>query len=149
MGWVSRLAGTVVSLGTSPFIYFIERHPNYIGILQPFFEALDRGEFRAITSTLTLTEVLVHPIRNRNASLAAQYARILSSARNLAVLPVSDRIATEAAELRALHGLRTPDAIQLATARIGGAGSFLTNDMNLKPPAGMNLLVLNTLLATP
>jgi predicted nucleic acid-binding protein len=124
-------------------------HPAYIGLLTPFFEALDRGEFRAVTSTLTLAEVLVHPLRSGQTSLAAEYLRILSNSRNFALLPVSDAIAVEAARLRAFHTLKTPDAIQLATATVAGAASFLTNDTKLTSVPNVRIVVLNQLLASP
>jgi predicted nucleic acid-binding protein len=60
---------------------------------------------------------------------------------------VSEIIADEAAQLRARHGLRTPDAIQLATAIRSGASSFLTNDSRLPILAPLNMLVLNQLIA--
>jgi hypothetical protein len=50
-------------LGHRSLIYFIERHPAYLPLLLPFFEAVERGDIQVVTSTLTLTEVLVHPYR--------------------------------------------------------------------------------------
>jgi predicted nucleic acid-binding protein len=47
-----------------------------------------------------------------------------------------------AAELRATHGLRTPDAIQLATAMDAGAAALLTNDTRLRTVAGLEVLIL-------
>lgn len=145
MDWLNALNGSVVAVDTAPFIYFIENNPIYHRLVAPFFEALDRGEFRAGTSTITVTEVLVHPLRKGNHALAAQYARILTTARNLAVLPVSDAIAAEAAGLRATHGLKTPDAIQIATGLIGGASWFLTNDADLASTPAMKSIVLDSI----
>lgn len=39
-------------------------------LVRPFFEAADRGEFQIVTSILTLTEVLVHPLRRGDHVLA-------------------------------------------------------------------------------
>jgi predicted nucleic acid-binding protein len=58
-------------------------------------------------------------------------------------------VAEEAARPRARHSLRTPDAIQLATAVQAGATFFLTNDSGLPKLASLNLLVLNQLLSQP
>lgn len=63
MGWIDALRGTVVGLDTAPLIYLIEEHPVYLPYVRPFFEAADKREFRIVTSILTLTEVLVHPMR--------------------------------------------------------------------------------------
>jgi len=108
MAWLNALLGTVVGLDTAPLIYFIEKHPKYTPLVRPFFEAVERGDIQVVTSTLTLTEVLVHPLRQGNQTLVGEYFRILLYARNLTVLPVSPWIAAEAARIRAAHGVRTP-----------------------------------------
>ena len=131
MEWIETLRGAIVGLDTAPLIYFIEENPTYLPIVGRFFEAVDRGEFRVVTSVLTLTEVLVHPLRHGDHNLADQYRRILLQANQITMVPVSESISEEAAQLRAKHGLRTPDAIQLATAIRSGAASFLTNDSRL------------------
>lgn len=82
--------------------------------------------------TITLLEVLVQPIRANQLEIARQYREILQNAPGLTMYDVSADIAAEAAELRAKYQIRTPDAIQLATAIIGGATHFLTNDRALK-----------------
>ena len=79
--------------------------------------------------------------------VADQYRRILLHANHVTTEPVSEIIADEAAQLRARHGLRTPDAIQLATAIRAGASSFVTNDSRLPRLAPLNMLVLNHLIA--
>jgi hypothetical protein len=68
---------------------FIEKHPSYLALLPPFFEALDRGDMQVVASTLTLTEVLVHPYRDGNQTLAEQYFDTLLNARNLRTVPLS------------------------------------------------------------
>ena len=100
MEWLNGLRGRVVAIDTAPFIYFIERHPRYLPAVQPLFHSLDQGEFVAVTSSLTLLEVLVLPIRNRNADLAVRYREIIARARNLSVLPVNTVVAESAAGLR-------------------------------------------------
>lgn len=149
MDWISELRGTVVALDTAPLIYFIERSPTCFPLVEAFFKAMDGGEFRVITSTLTLTEVLVHPFRTGSYSLAEKYFQILTSSRNIAILPVSDVIAIEAARFRAETGAKAPDAIQLATARIGGAAAFLTNDARFRSAGDCRVIVLDHLMPHP
>jgi predicted nucleic acid-binding protein len=64
---------------------------------------------------------------------------------SLAALPLGEEIAEEAARLRASHGIKTPDAIQLATAKAAGATWFLTNDGDLPSLPGISLLVVDRL----
>jgi predicted nucleic acid-binding protein len=149
MEWIEALRGSVVGLDTAPLIYFIEENPAYLPFVRPFFEAIDQGEFRVVTSVLTLTEVLVHPLRHGNRQLAEQYRRILLHANQVLTVPISETIAEEAAQLRGTHGLRTPDAIQLATAIRSGASSFLTNDSRFPTLDPLKVFVLNQLRAAP
>ena len=146
MEWITKLYGTVVGLDTAPLIYFIEKHPIYLPLVRPFFKAVEIGDIQVITSTLTLTEVLVHPYRYSNRSLAQVYSSILLDSHNLKTLPVTAEIATEAAQLRASYGLKTPDSIQLATARVSGATAFMTNDDRFASIPGIELIHLDGLL---
>ena len=115
-------------------------------MVRTFFQAMSEGEFQVVTSTLTLTEVLVHPLRAGNIELAEQYRDILFAQENLITLPVSPVIAELAAQLRATRNLRTPDAIQIATAIQGGATFFFTNDARLHTIPDVEILVLDELL---
>lgn len=146
MEWLIQLQGQVIGLNTAPLIYFIEQNATYLEVVRTFFQAMSQGEFQVITSTLTLTEVLVHPLRTGNIELAGQYRDILFDQENLATFPVSPAIAELAAQLRATQNLRTPDAIQIATAIQGGATFFLTNDAGLPAIPGLEMLVLDELL---
>jgi predicted nucleic acid-binding protein len=103
------------------------------------------GDVQVVTSTLTLSEVLVHPYRDGNRTLADRYFQILLQARNLKTIALSPEIAAEAARLRADYRLKTPDAIQLATAKEAGATAFLTNDAVLAAIPGLRLIVLEQL----
>ena len=60
-----------------------------------------------------------------------RYREILLNAENLTTALLSHEIAEEAARLRAEYNIRTPDAIQMATAIHEGASFFLTNDARL------------------
>ena len=146
MEWLIQLQGQTIGLDTAPLIYFIEQNSTYIESVRAFFAGMDQGEFRVVTSTLTLTEVLVHPLRAGNAELAREYRDIIFNQAHLTAFPVSAAIAERAAQLRASHNLRTPDAIQIATAIQEDATVFLTNDARLPAIANLRMLVLNDLL---
>jgi len=146
MEWVRELRGTVVGLDTAPLIYFMEDHPKYRPVLVSFFEALDRGEFSAVTSVLTLCEVLTQPFRKDALEVAEDYRRILLRAAHLTMLNVTPEIAEAAARLRADHNLRTPDALQIATAMREGASCFTTNDTDLPSIPDLRMIVLDNLL---
>ena len=146
MEWLIQLQSHLVGLDTAPLIYFIEQNATYLEVVRTFFQAMSEGEFQVVTSTLTLTEVLVHPLRAGNIELAEQYRDILFAQENLITLPFSPVIAELAAQLRATRNLRTPDAIQIATAIQGGATFFFTNDARLHTIPDVEILVLDELL---
>lgn len=58
-----------------------------------------------------------------------QYRDILLNAEGLTTVEVSVAIAEGAAQLRSQYSLRTPDAIQIATALQSGATALITNDI--------------------
>ena len=74
--------------------------------------------------------------------MVERYREILLGSTGFDTLPVSAEIAEQAAQLRAAHRLRTPDAIPLATAIRAGATVFLTNDTRLARTAPLEVLVL-------
>ena len=148
MEWLEALEGQVVGLDTAPLIYLIEENPAYLKTVRPFFKAVDQGKFHVVTSVITLLEVLVHPFRRNDAELAQQYRDILLNAEGLTTVLLSQEIAEKAARLRAQHSIRTPDAIQMATAMREGASFFLTNDARLPSLPTLQVLVLDELRET-
>ncbi|WP_414563334.1 MULTISPECIES: type II toxin-antitoxin system VapC family toxin [unclassified Anabaena] len=143
MEWLIGLQGKVIGLDTAPVIYFIEENPHYLELINASFEEILRGEFSVVTSVITISEVLVYPLRQGNIILSQQYRDILFNSQGLTTIEVSPIIAENAAKLRADYNLRTPDAIQMATAIYGGASFFLTNDARLPSLPGLKVLVLN------
>jgi predicted nucleic acid-binding protein len=145
VGWVDALKGHKVGLDTAPLIYYTEQNGAYLEKVDPFFAALAKGELQVVTSVMTLLEVLVRPIRNGNLTLVQIYREFLFNTNDLAIYEVSQEIAEEAARLRALYKIRTPDSIQLATAIHQKATFFLTNDIVLSSLPGIKILVLDDL----
>jgi predicted nucleic acid-binding protein len=145
MEWLNQLQGRTIGLDTAPLIYFIEKNSDYVEKVRPFFKALARGDFKAVSSTVTLLEVLVYPLRQSETALAQKYRDILLNTEHLEIIPVSPAIAEKAAGLRAAHNLKTPDAIQIATAIQAKATAFLTNDSKLSRVQNLRILVLNDL----
>jgi len=109
-------------------------------VIAPLFDAVDRGERRIVTSALTLVELLVVPYRVGDLSLAERYEALLTRSRGLELIELDRGQLKSAAALRALYGVRTPDALQLAAALSAACGSFVTNDRELPEPPGLKVL---------
>jgi predicted nucleic acid-binding protein len=135
-----------IALDTSVFIYHLQANLTYIGLTDEIFAWLQRPKSQAVTSTITMTELLVQPYRDRNQQRADEIYGLLSTFPNLAWIPPSLEIADAAARLRAKHGLRTPGALQAATAIQTGATGLITNDATFRRLSDLEVLVLDDLL---
>lgn len=137
----------VSSLGidTAPIIYFIEAHPRYDALVAEVFRRIDLGDLNGVTSVVTLAEVLVHPIQQKNIELQEEYRNVLLQSAHFRTLAIDSAQAERAAELRVRYNLRTPDALQVAAALAAGCEAFLTNDGTLNRVSELRVLVLDEL----
>lgn len=117
-----------VALDTNILIYHLEDHPTWSDFTTRLFDRIESGRLHAIVSALALHEVLTGVHKSGFGDQAPTYRNLLLSFPNLSVVPFDAECAAISAELKARHGLRTPDAIHLATAIHAGAEAFVTND---------------------
>ncbi len=135
----------LLAFDTSPIIYFVESNPAYDELVTAIFQHVEDGQITGLTSVISLCEVLVHPIRNENFELKQRYLDILQNSPNFSTKIIDALIAETAAELRAKYNLRTPDALQIATAIENGCDTFLCNDKKLKQVTELKVLILDEL----
>lgn len=139
MGLIEDLGPGPVALDTAVFIYFIEEDLKFLPLVEGIFVAIDAGSLLAVTSALTLLETLVVPIRAGNQRLADRYEVLLSQSRGLYLVDLDRPLLRRAAEVRAVSGLKTPDALQVAAALQAGCTAFVTNDRQIPPIAGLRV----------
>jgi predicted nucleic acid-binding protein len=111
---------------TNLFIYLLEgsdARAKQVAELRR--EMLQRGD-QLLTSALTLGEVLVKPIEQRDDFLRQKFEEAITAAS--IVIPFDVEAAGLYARLRLDRSLRPPDAIQLACAGAAGVDLFITND---------------------
>lgn len=135
-----------IALDTSVFIYQIEANPRYVALTDPLFAWLERPAHTAVTSTITMTELLVQPYRDSGEKRVNQFYALLSTYPNLIWIAPDLEIADIAARLRAAHRLRTPDALQAATAIRAQATGLVANDPIFDRVEEFETLVLEHLL---
>ena len=116
MGPLSPPSGSAVYLDTNSIIYSVERIAPYVGLLRPLWQGAAAGVHSLVTSSVSLLEVLVGPFKTGDATLEADYRRLLIGTSDLRSIPISNAVLEEAAHLRASTDLKTPDAIHAATA---------------------------------
>lgn len=146
MGLLTDLGPGPVALDSSIFIYFIEENPEFLPLVEPVFLAIAEGRLQAVTSSLTLLETLVVPLRTGQTALAQRYEELLTASRGLRLVQIDLPLLRAAALLRARTSIKTPDAIQVAAALSTGCTSFLTNDRDLPAALGIKVLKLRSYL---
>lgn len=132
-----------VYLDTSAFIYFVEEHPRYYKFCESIFGNVETGYVEASTSTLTLLEILVQPYKLKRDDLVIKFYSLLTTYPHLAWIRLTLDISDLAARLRAEHNLKTPDAIQVASAVSHGATGFICNDRVFKRIKDIECLVID------
>lgn len=120
--------GQKVFLDTAPLIYWFEENSSYISRMSRFFDDVAKKRIPLITSMITYIEVLTYPEKAGAHDLAEKYRNYFFNSEQLSIQALDISIADAAVRLRSQHGLKTPDAIQLATARICGCNYILSND---------------------
>lgn len=79
MGIMDTFRGERIYLDTNIFIYALEAYPEYVSALTSLFAAIDEVKIKAVTSELTLAEVLIKPMMDNNADLQKVYKETLRS----------------------------------------------------------------------
>ena len=127
---------------TNLFIYLFENHPTLAERVERVrFRMLERSD-QLFTSTLTVGEILVQPVRASRPDLEESYKRLFQPP-GVTVVPFDSLAAIQYARIRKDPSIKPPDAIQLACAAIAQADLFITTDERLsrKLVAGIQFIV--------
>jgi len=114
---------------TNLLIYWMENNNQFAEQVSTLTTWLSDKQIKSYTSTLSLAEILVHPMTRGEEKLAQQYKTILSE---LGCISFGEEEAWTFAKIRSQHkGVKAPDCIQLACAATHKTDYFLTNDKRL------------------
>lgn len=138
--------GATVLIDTNPIIYLFEGHP-LAAAFEPIFAAVDAGRIQALVTPVTLSEVIIGPIKAGKEALAERYRQAICSGNGWSLRVIDVDIAVLAARLRLRHRLRLPDAIQVAVAVHEGCFALVTHDRDFQGLT--DLLVLGTKVPGP
>jgi predicted nucleic acid-binding protein len=130
MNW-DRLVGEAIYLDANIVILAVESHEPKFRVLRSLFEEFDRASVRAVTSELTIAEVMAKPIAAHDDALISKYTELFLIDSALEVIPIDRAVLILSAELRGKLRLKLFDAIHVATARLAGCGHLLTQDERL------------------
>lgn len=135
-----------IALDSNIFIYALDKNPKYLALANEVFAWVERTGHSAVTSTVTMTEILVKPYRTLEAKSVRRMYAVLLTYPNVEWVVSDLEVAHTAARLRAMHRLETPDALQAATAIRSGATLLVTNDASFERIPAFETLLLDNLL---
>lgn len=131
-----------VALDTNVFIYYYRQSPDFIFYADKVFTLLAENKLKAITSLLTLAELL--SFKAPEGKIKELEDSFLGTP-NLSIAPFDQVVAKDAARIRRVYNFRLPDAIQLATALRARVKVFITNDQRLSQFKELQIFSLSQL----
>ena len=128
-----------VYLDASPIIYLVEQVAPFMARV---LARLTAPNIVVVSSDLARMEALVKPLRNKDAALVQNFDSFFV-AQVAHMVPLGQAVFRQAAEIRAEHKFRTPDALHLAAALAAACDTLLTNDAALKAFPGITVEVVS------
>ncbi len=145
-GMTDRAVAPIVYVDANPFIYFIDGEESVASRWRPFFELLLQHPGAAITSELTLAEVLAKAMPDARRS----YLNLIVWSNLIQLQPITREILIDTADYRrvsqrirpdrTIATVKLPDAIHVVTAVQSRCSIFFSADSGLKLPSGMTIL---------
>lgn len=130
----------IVYVDTNVFIIGFESPLEVAKPVQDFLLAIRETTLTAVTSELTLAELLA-PVTSPQALVAGQrrrlYLDLLTRSSLIELKPVTRDILIETGELRGAMPCKLPDAIHVATAVQAKCRFFLSKDKRMRLPTGL------------
>jgi predicted nucleic acid-binding protein len=124
-----------VYLDTNVFILLVEGEAERADIIRRLFDALRRRPNSAVTSELTLGEVLAPPRRKGALELHVKrriYLDLIVWSGFIELVPVGRDLLIETADLRRVSRHKLPDAVHVVSAIRCRCTYFLSNDVDGK-----------------
>ena len=125
---LARRGGQQVYFDTSIFIYLLGNNARYAPLCLQLLDACANHRITGLSGDVTLAELLVKPLMANDAAAVAAVRELLIEDGAITLVSHSRRCFERAADLRARHGLKMVDALQLATAIEAGATCLVSND---------------------
>lgn len=96
MGDIADLIDKVVYLDSNVFIYAVEGFAQHRPFIEELFRQIDGGRIDAVTSELTMAEVLVKPFEAGREDIGDLYRELLQTSGHLTVVPIDRSILMQA-----------------------------------------------------
>ncbi len=139
------MLGRRTYLDTNLYIYVFEGIETYRTRMVELLSAIDREDATVIASELLFTEILPRPVKDGRQDLVERYLDLIRKTPRISLVPVDRSVILRSVHLRADFGLRSMDALHLATALVHGCNTFITNDRRLARVDLLRVLTLQDL----
>jgi predicted nucleic acid-binding protein len=123
---------SIIGLDTSVFIYHLGENQSYLALTRELFSEIEAGSRKGITSTITLMEIIDHPLSIGRQDIARKYEALLVNFPNLEIVDLGRDVIRKAAQLRAAYRVCSPDALQVSACLVHEAQVFISNDRRLE-----------------
>ena len=120
-----------VYLDANVVVRGMERTDAGAGEVGRLIEFAECDKLELVTSELTLSEVLVGPIRLGDDILATAYLDLLTNDSIFELLPVTRDVLLFSSQIRARSDARLPDCVHVATAKLSGCRLIVSYDRGL------------------
>ena len=143
MELITKLSNQRVYFDTNIIIYLIEGLPEYEHQLGEIGFLLERDKLQSFTSELSLCECLVKPFKSNATKAIDLFRSFLEDSDCFELLAIDKNILIQSAYISAKTGMKTPDAIHVATAIASHCDTFLTNDKSIRTPKKIEKVLLS------
>ena len=141
--------GRRVYLDANLYIYLFEGVSAHRETMRELVAEIDRRDIAVIASELMFAELLPRPLREGRRDVVERYFDLMQRTPRITLASVDRRVILRAVRLRADFGLRSMDALHLATALVHDCRTFLTNDRRLASVDDLRVLMLRDLDGGP
>ena len=121
-----------IALDSSILIYHLEDINPFSSLTQHLFAEIGFSNLICVVPVLCITELLAKPYQVEDLQKVKACEEFIFSIPTGVLASIDFEVAKEAARIRGVYNLHTPDALFVATALKNNCDAFITNDLALK-----------------
>jgi predicted nucleic acid-binding protein len=117
-----------VTLDTAGCIYLLQRGSRRFALVRKLVEMAAAGRLVIELPGIVYLELLVRPYKTGDMTEMATIRGLTHEQPGVETVPISEQVILASASVRAIAGLKTPDALVAGSATAGGSDAIVGND---------------------